>query len=299
MLPLQTTVEIVQPPFSIDHNDKVLLLGSCFSDNIGTRMQQAGFNVMCNPFGPLYNPMSIGNCLRRSLKGEFLTDDDLVFNDGMWHSWYHYGSFSATDKERCLEMCNESMKSTADFLRECDIVVITLGTAYVYHLIENGHRGRVVSNCHRVEPSRFERRLLNATECRDALWTLPIHNKRTIITVSPIRHLADSAHGNQLSKSRLLLATELYSEQRTMDDMENGRGRNLFSTYYFPAYEIMLDELRDYRFYDRDMVHPSSLAIDIIWQRFQNAFFSPSTQNLCRQNEKEYRRTLHRPISRQ
>lgn len=299
MIPLQTNVEILQPPFTIDHNDKVLLLGSCFSDNVGTRMQQAGFEVLCNPFGPLYNPLSIADCLRRSLKGDYLTDDDLVFNDGMWHSWYHYGSFSAVEKERCLEMCNESLQATTEFLRTCNTVVITLGTAYVYHLIEDGRRGRVVSNCHRVQPNRFERRLLNVAECRDALWALPIHNKRTIITVSPIRHLADSAHGNQLSKSRLLLAADLYKEQRSLDDMENARGRYNFSTYYFPAYEIMLDELRDYRFYDRDMVHPSPLAIDIIWQHFQNAFFSSVTQNLCRQNEKDYRRTQHRPISRQ
>lgn len=282
-LPLQTPVIVPRADISISHSEGILLLGSCFTDHIGERLGRAGFRTLCNPFGVLYNPCSIAACLQRCADGILMSDDDLVLHDGMWHSWLHHGSFSSADKSQCLAACNESMRSAHDFLDSCNTVIITLGTAFVYHLVENGCRGRVVANCHRVPAEQFERRLLSVEECAAALASLPLQGKRVIFTVSPIRHWADTAHGNQLSKSTLLLALDRHLQQ--------------YQASYFPAYEIVLDELRDYRFYDRDMTHPSPLAIDIVWQRFQECFFSAVTQNECCQREKAYRQQQHRPIA--
>ena len=288
---LSTPVAIAPAPFGISHADKVLLMGSCFTDNIGERLQQAGFDVLCNPFGVLYNPLSIATCLLRSATGDTLHDDDLVFHDGMWHSWLHHSRFSATEREECMARCNASLNKTRQFLTICNTIIITLGTAFVYHLISNpdapsecSTQRPVVANCHRVPAEHFERRLASIEQCMAALESMPFEGKRVILTISPIRHLADGAHGNQISKATLLLASERYLNNRT-------------NAYYFPAYELLLDEMRDYRFYDTDMTHPSSLAVDIIWQRFQDTFFSSVTQNQCRIAEKDYRRHQHRPIA--
>ncbi|MBR1792067.1 MAG: GSCFA domain-containing protein [Bacteroidales bacterium] len=283
-LQLQTPVVVPRADFSLSHDDSILLVGSCFTDHMGERLQRAGFHTLTNPFGVLYNPCSIAACLTRCFEATPVTSDDLVFHDGLWHSWLHHGSFSSVDKEQCLALCNKSMTDAHDFLRSCSTVIVTLGTAYVYYLKNQDSKGRVVANCHRLPADRFVRRLLSVEECVSALLSLPLQGKRVIFTVSPIRHLADGAHGNQLSKSTLLLALEQYAQQ--------------VEATYFPAYEIVLDELRDYRFYERDMVHPSPLAIDIVWQRFQSCFFSSVTQNACHQYEKQFRQQQHRPIAR-
>ncbi|MBR1517036.1 MAG: GSCFA domain-containing protein [Bacteroidales bacterium] len=289
--PLQTVVAIDTPPFAINHDDRLLLLGSCFADNMGSRLQQAGFDVLCNPFGTLYNPLSIATCLLRAAAGDTMHDDDLVCHDGLWHSWLHHGSFSATDREGCLRKCNQSLATTARYFQECSTVVITLGTAHVYELSQQPCR--TVANCHRLPADTFCRRRLTIDECTAALASLPLHGKRLIITVSPIRHMADGAHANQLSKATLLLAQQQYLN--TIDHLPQ---RNRPSAaYYFPAYELLLDQLRDYRFYDRDMAHPSPLAVDIIWHHFQETFFDSVTQNSCRHHEKSIRQQQHRPIA--
>ncbi len=279
---LSTPVQVAKGSFEISHQNAILLLGSCFSDAIGQRLLQSGFDVMCNPFGTIYNPASIHACMAKTLSGTSLCDDDMVQHNDVWHSWYHHSRFSHSDKDVCLQRCNDSFVSLRTFLARCDTVVITLGTAFVYLL--GGMQGRVVANCHKLPAANFFHNMLSVDECCQLMTSEPMAHifgaRRVIFTVSPIRHLS-SPHDNQLSKSTLLLAVDHLARQYALD--------------YFPAYEILLDELRDYRYYDRDMLHPSPLAQDIIFDRFADAYFSPATRSLCIENEKRYRASLHRP----
>lgn len=276
---LSTPVTIPPATLRISYDTPLLLLGSCFTDEIGARLQHAGFDLLCNPFGTLYNPLSIQSCLRRAESGELFGERDLVFHDGLHHSWSHHGSFSAPDAAAVLDRCNEALFRTSEFLRRQPVTVITLGTAYAFFLNDpaSPHHGRVVANCHKLPAANFDRRRLSVDEVVGAFEPTP----KTIFTVSPIRHLADGAHGNQLSKSTLLLAVERLC----------ARG-----AAYFPSYEIMLDELRDYRFYARDMCHPSDLAVDIIWERFQQTFMDDAVRSRVLLNEKAYRQSQHRPL---
>lgn len=288
---LTTPVDISHSPLRISHETPLLLLGSCFTDHIGGKLQQAGFDILCNPFGTLYNPLSIALALQHALDDREIGDEWLIHANGLWHSWLHHSRYSHADKETCLAQCNETIHYAHQQLLKQPIVFITFGTAFVFRLI-NGDipecmKGQTVANCHKLPSFYFSRTLLSIQQIVDTYGTLLNHpllaDKHIVYTVSPIRHMADGAHGNQVSKSTLLLTIEKLLLQ------------NPHHTY-FPSYEIMLDELRDYRFYSRDMCHPSDLAIDIIWQRFQDTFMSRETQQRCLEEEKRARRAAHRPI---
>ena len=277
MMQLFTPVAIDPSPLRISYDTPLLLLGSCFTDEIGERLQRAGFELLCNPFGTLYNPLSIAECLQRAIDNQALGEDDYVFHEGLWHSWLHHGRFSYADKSTCMSKCNESIALTHAFLQRKPLLLVTFGTAWVFY-----HEGRVVANCHKVPSAHFRRMRLGVEEIADA-WKKYPQQYNTIFTVSPIRHLADGAHGNQLSKSTLLLAVDqLMQECRQAD--------------YFGSYELMLDELRDYRFYARDLCHPSDVAVDIIWQRFQQRYMTDATRSQVSQQEKRFRQTQHRPL---
>ena len=279
---LQTTVTTKPSARPISHEDRVMLIGSCFSDEIGARMAQAGMQVLSNPMGTLYNPMSIAESLRRAIEGNGLESSEIFLHDGLWHSWLHHGSFSKIDRSECLQLCNSRFDTTRQWLQASPIVIITFGTAYVFY-----RKGKVVGNCHKMPAGDFERRRLTIEEIvqcyRPLLKHLTAIGARIIFTVSPIRHMADGAHGNQLSKSILLLA---------IDEMTRANE----GVEYFPSYEIVTDELRDYRFYADDMVHPTSLAVDIVWQRWQETYMTPATRQECLNRSKEYKRTQHRPL---
>ena len=276
---LATTVDISPPLVGIDYSTPLLLLGSCFSDEIGCRLQAAGFDTLSNPFGTLYNPLSIAACLNRAIAGRPMEADELVRHEGLWHSWLHHSRFSHSDPNTCLARCNESIGQTHAFLEREPLLLITFGTAWVFY-----HHGSVVANCHKIPQQQFERRRLAAEEVVRA-WQPLIERMgcKTIFTVSPIRHLADGAHGNQLSKATLLLATEML--------VEGSRQAG-----YFDSYELLMDELRDYRFYDRDLCHPSDVAADIVWERFQETYMTANTRDRVRQQEKAFRQSQHREI---
>lgn len=286
---LYTPVAVDRQGLSLTPGDKVMLLGSCFADHIGDRLRDGGFEVLQNPFGVLYNPLSICQCLRRCIDLEYVDEDDLVQYDGVWHSWLHHSRFSNADRQRCLDACNASIQSGHEFLKSCSLLTLTFGTAYVYELQdEGGWHGRVVSNCHKVPASRFIKRRATLNEmlavCNDTLQRLQRINTnvKVQLTVSPIRHSADGARGNQLSKSLLhLLCDEL---QHSCD------------ACYFPAYEIVMDELRDYRFYDADMLHLSPTAVEILWQRYAEAYFPQETMRKVQENQREARAAKHRRI---
>lgn len=280
---IKLATSVVLPPqvLQVGYGRPVLMMGSCFTDEVGARMQASGMQVLCNPMGTLYNPQSIALLLRRAVNGQPITEQHLVHQDGLWHSWLHHGSFSHPDQQQVLAAANEAIHRTHLFLQQRPLLIITFGTAWVYHLLGNDVVD-VVANCHKLPARNFERRALSVESIvRDWASLLSDLGLDTLFTISPIRHMADGAHGNQLSKATLLLAVE-----QLLSD----------TVHYFPSYEIMLDELRDYRFYARDLCHPSDLAVDIIWQRFQEAYMSPSDIEQCRQYSRSQRRQNHVPL---
>lgn len=272
MMKLYTSVDIAPSVKKIGYDDKVLLLGSCFADNIGDKLNEYYFRATVNPFGTLYNPASIAAALSLASSPHSLpasSPNSLIASNGLWHSMSHHGSFSHPDKSILEQRCEESILHLREALEQSSVIIITFGTAWVYEL-----DGMVVANCHKLPANRFTRRRMTAEEIV-ALWQpiiASMPDKHWIFTVSPIRHIKDGLHENQLSKAILLQA---------IDTLSSSPNSLLASSplTYFPAYEIMMDELRDYRFYAEDMVHPSPVAVDYIWQCFVKAYMSDKTQN--------------------
>ena len=286
MLKLQTPVEFPQSRVGISLGNRIAVLGSCFADGVGALMKDAGMNVCVNPFGTLYNPQSILNSVRRLCSGEHYSESDCVqlgAGAGLVCSFSHHTSFARPDAREFLETANASLDAAAAFWKSCDRVIVTLGTAYCWQRADSGE---VVSNCLKRPASEFVRRRLTCTEVSDILSELLgiCPEKEFIFTVSPIRHLSGGAHDNQLSKSTLLLAVD--DIIRRFEDRAD----------YFPAYEILLDELRDYRFYAEDLTHPSAQAVRWVWERFCDFAVPSSEHNRLSANEKAALRANHRPI---
>ncbi len=283
----RTPVRIPTPTFAFSYTDRSLLLGSCFAENIGRRLQENKFTVDINPFGILYNPASVAEAVRMLLNPERFTETDLFHHEGMYHSWMHHSQFSLDSTAGSLDGINRRLEDSATKLHEATRLVVTLGTAYVYRLKDDG---RVVANCHKLPERLFDRERLTTeaivTEWKTLLFSLWEHlpELKVLFTVSPIRHWKDGAHGNQLSKATLLLAVDHLHE--------------LFPdrVAYFPAYEIVMDELRDYRFYADDMLHPSTMAVDYIWERFCESFLTADTQSAYRDWQDIRRALNHRPF---
>ena len=283
MIKLQTPVNFDASIVRVGLNDKVIVVGSCFADEVGTRMANAGFDVCVNPFGTLYNPVSILNSLKRLDENRRFTEADCVemgAGAGLVCSFSHHTSFAGKSAADFLLHANESLEKASAFWNSCGKVIVSLGTVYCFHSKTNGG---VVSNCLKRPAAEFDRKALTLKETVSALQSIIglCKGKEIIFTVSPIRHLADGAHGNQLSKSTLLLAVNSVV----------GKG-----VEYFPAYEILLDELRDYRFYAEDMVHPSAQAAEYIWQRFKEFAVPENEIGTVAANEKAFRSSCHRPI---
>ena len=276
---LQTPVTPDPAPVSVSYNDRILVLGSCFADEIGARLMQAGFQVLCNPFGTLYNPVSICNAVARLESGVPFTEKDVVemgANAGRVCSFFHHTSFARETAGEFLENANGKLEEASAFWRGCNRVIITLGTAWAYRFNETGE---TVANCLKRPGTEFSRYRLTVEQTRILLQGLLRQHpdKQFVFTVSPIRHLSDGAHGNQLSKSTLLLATE--------------------GLPYFPAYEIMMDELRDYRWWAEDMVHPTKQAAAYICDRFMEWVLPTREWDLYETKMKEWRHAQHRPLA--
>ena len=276
-----TDIQISKASQPIEHSEKILMLGSCFAENMEEKFANSGFRVCCNPFGTLYNPLSIAACLQSLIDEKHFSAEDLHFSGGQYHSMLHHGRFSSADADECLGMVNESIRQGRMALQEADRLIITWGTAWVYEM-----EGKIVGNCHKLPASCFLRRRLTIEEIIRTCSTLFQHpllrEKKVLITVSPIRHIKDGLHENQLSKATLLLAADQLVQQANWT--------------YFPAYELMLDELRDYRFYAADMVHPSPVAIDYVWERFAETQFSENAQIAAKECEPYFLSLAHRPL---
>ena len=290
---LMTRIDIPESEWKMKTGAKVLLVGSCFADEIGEKMVRGGFEAMVNPFGTLYNPASIAASLLRSISEKEYTADSVELiqseSDGIWHSWMHHSSFSSLDVATLVERINGTTHCVADFLREADVLIVTMGTAIIYRLKETG---MLVANCHKQLDSLFVRERLNSYDIVDQ-WEMLLQllesvnpKLKVIFTVSPIRHKRDGYHVNQVSKGILL---------QGVDEIVNGKSSNS-QCFYFPSYEIMMDELRDYRFYADDMIHPSEKAVEYIWQRFQDTYFDNKTKDAVAKATKEWVRHQHRQI---
>jgi hypothetical protein len=270
----RTTFPIIQSEFSIDYETPVMFIGSCFSAEMGKKMEEGRMQVLINPAGTVYNPASICNNLEAIIENRKFTITDLNKYGNLFISFSHYTNFSNEDKDIALDKINSSTQNAHLFLKNAKMLFITFGTSRVYRLRETG---RIVSNCHKLPDSNFTGELLDVEEII-RLWgslleKLNNFNKdlKVIFTVSPVRHWKDGAHGNQVSKSILFLGIE-----QLLGNQEVACG-------YFPAYELMMDDLRDYRFYAKDMIHPSAEALDYIWEAFTETYFTPETKRIWRE----------------
>ena len=271
---LLTKVNIQSSEKKIGYQDRILLLGSCFADNVGEKFGEYYFQTIVNPFGTLYNPASIAN----SLLPMDYAHLPITFHNGLWHSMMHHGSFSHPDKNELLRHYEQSQVMMRNALQEASIIIVTFGTSWVYE-----KNGMVVANCHKLPAKDFVRRRLTAEEIVQTWQPIieQMSDKHWIFTVSPIRHIKDGLHENQISKAILLQAIDCLASNSAV-------------VSYFPSYEIMLDELRDYRFYAEDMVHPSQVAVDYIWERFVEAYMTVETQNEMRVLHQFWRDRHHR-----
>lgn len=274
----------ITPHKIITHEKRFLLMGSCFAEHIGQKLRGYHFKGDINPFGILYNPSSIANALNRLLIQKPFTTDELFEHHGLYHSWMHHGNFSAETAEQTLENINQRWEQASKNLSQTDILIITFGSSWIYEF-----KGQTVGNCHKVPEKQFNRRRLTVTEIVAQYTELLDHlidqkpDLQIILSVSPVRYLGHSGNENQTNKAILLLAAEALCAHYKQ-------------TIYFPAYEILVDELRDYRFFADDMIHPSATAIDYVWECFSKNYFASETRHLLPEIDKLKRALEHRPI---
>ncbi|MBO5707905.1 MAG: GSCFA domain-containing protein [Bacteroidales bacterium] len=305
MLRLQTPVTDERCKVGISYSDKIMMLGSCFSENIGVQLKNFGFDVCINPFGVLYNPVSVLNSVERMLDIRQFSLEDCIqigAGDTRFCSFSHHTSFAREEAETFLLDANVALEEAAEHFRKCNKVIITLGTSWCFRHLE---RDFIVSNCLKRPAAEFRRERLTVQETAAALQRIidlcavraaedpGFAPKQFIFTVSPIRHFKDGAHGNQISKSTLLLGIEeVVSGLSALSNCPEGKG---VTADYFPAYEIVMDELRDYRFYAEDMCHPSSQTVDYIRERFLAWALPPEEHQLLEENIRRFKHSHHRP----
>lgn len=266
----QTETQIPPFNFTISHESNLLLLGSCFAENIGARLENAKFKVVQNPTGIVYNPLSLQQTVELICSDKLFTAADLEFANEIYFSYKHHSRFSAASAEAAVQNINAALAAARKKLSETTVVFISLGSAfYWWHKAKN----EVVNNCHKQPGQLFEQHLASVAEVTSALKTcvelLQKANPKVeiVFTVSPIRHLKHGSAGNQLSKSTLIVAAqEMVAAKKNL--------------HYFPSYELLLDDLRDYRFYEEDLIHPNKQAVDYIWEKFTDCFFPKETQQL-------------------
>lgn len=298
MLKLQTPVADEPCKVGISYNDSIMMLGSCFSDNIGRQLADLGFDVCVNPFGTLYNPVSVLASVERLAEGRPFTPSDCVrigAGDERWCTFSHHTSFAREDMDEFLSHANEALAQAREAFLKAGKIIITLGTSWCFRHIG---KDMIVSNCLKHPAAGFRRERLSSREVTDTLRRIieicgsleEGAGKQFIFTVSPIRHFKDGAHGNQISKSALLLGiddllaslpADLSLEPRHIAD-------------YFPAYEIVMDELRDYRFYAEDMCHPSDQTVGYIRDRFLDWALPSSEQPVLAENVRKLKSRMHR-----
>jgi hypothetical protein len=286
----RTQISILQSNHPIDYNSKIVSLGSCFAENMGEKFNYFKFENAINPFGIIFNPVSIEKIIYKAINGIAFTEEDVFFYNERWHCFDVHSDLSNANKEELLENLNQILQATNKQLQEASHVIITYGTSWIYRENESNE---TVANCHKVPQKQFSKELLSTEIIRVSIEkTIDlIHstnpNCSIIFTVSPVRHIKDGFVENQLSKAHLISAIHsvLNSDHCKLN------------TEYFPSYEIMMDELRDYRFYAEDMLHPSTVAIDYIWKRFKETTISETAFATMDEVESVQRSLSHKPFN--
>lgn len=284
----RTEVKVDSFPFRLNYSTPVLFCGSCFAENIGGIMRSLKMPVLVNPNGVVFNPLSVAVVIRSILQGEIYTEKDLVHRNNLWFSFDHYTRFAADSPEKCLARINQANQQAHSFMSKTKLIAVTFGTARVYRLLTTG---QIVANCHKIPAKEFSHFMLSVEEIvsewiglmEEILAIYPY--MRFLFTVSPIRHWKDGAVGNQHSKATLLVAVHKIVEQFPE------------KAFYFPGYEIMMDDLRDYRFYDSDMLHPSQQAVDYIWHKFSEALIDKDALHIAEKVHKIQQALSHRPVN--
>lgn len=282
----RTEIDIEKSPFTVGYDKPVIMLGSCFTDNTGSYLKKYLFHTSVNPFGVIYNPFSILNSINSLKNKQRYLAEDLNFYDGLWFSFDHYSKFSDPDRQTATDRINISFLEAKHLFQRAGYLILTFGTSYVYELRDSG---KIVNNCHKLPAAQFTRRLLTVDEIvqnyQSLIQQLLLVNPdiKIILTVSPVRHVKDGFTGNQRSKAILLLSA--------------GELEKLFpgTCYYFPSYEIMMDDLRDYRYYNADMLHPNVQAIDYIWQLFMKNCISEAANEIIQRLDPLIKAFGHRP----
>ncbi|WP_299108112.1 GSCFA domain-containing protein [uncultured Tenacibaculum sp.] len=271
----------------INYNSNILLLGSCFSENIGAKLAYHKFKTLENPFGILFHPKAIENLILKSVNSETYTEDDIFLHNERWHCFEAHSTLSSTNKEELLSNLNLAVNQTSTAIQNASHIIITLGTAWIYREIVTDS---IVANCHKVPQKKFLKEILSVTEISESLEAIvalikSINSKASIIfTVSPVRHIKDGFMENQRSKSHLLTAIHNIVEPRQ-------------NSFYFPSYEIMMDELRDYRFYAEDMIHPNKTAINYIWEKFTSVWFDENSFTTMKEVDTIQKGIQHKPFN--
>ncbi len=270
----------------IEYSHKIYTTGSCFAQNIADRLMENKFSIFQNPNGIVFDPISIFNSIKTIINNGKIAEDDFFYINNVWHSLNYHGSINNTNKEVLIQNITTQNTLSNQYLKQAKWLIITIGSAYVYQLKKNN---KIVANCHKIPQHNFEKRLLTADEIISSFADMHSalkqfnSNINIILTVSPVKHLRDGVIENNLSKGTLLLAANAIKEKHFVN--------------YFPSYEIVNDELRDYRFYEMDFAHPNKVAIDYVWQKFAETCFTSSTKNIFSKVDELVKAYKHRPLN--
>ncbi len=285
IMELQTKIPLVKASAAIDYESSLLLLGSCFAEHIADKLHYYRFRLLSNPFGILFQPIAIERLIARSLAGERYTEDELFYLNEAWHSFDAHSDLSKTTNRTCMNSLNKGLESTRDQILESTHIIITLGTAWVYR---HKQRDSIVANCHKVPQKEFAKELLSTEEVQSSLMRIieliksANQNATVVLTVSPVRHLKDGFVENSRSKAHLIAAV-----QQVVNDN---------NAQYFPSFELVMDELRDYRFYATDMVHPNELGVNYVWEKFREVWIDPHSYPIMEAVDQVQKGLQHKPF---
>ncbi len=308
---LQTEIPLNPEENQIDYSSKILLLGSCFSENIGAKFDYFKFQNLQNPFGVIFNPVSIEKLIVRAIDDVSFSEEDIFQHNDVWKCFDVHSELSALDKNEFLENLNSALQNLRKALFSATHIIFTFGTSWVYRTVDASAQlsdrasaplstGEIVANCHKLPKQHFQKELLSIEEISKSLKTIfdkisTINLAATIInTVSPVRHIKDGFAENSLSKAHLISAIHHFLNLKSAPDSFRDVNRKSF---YFPAFEIMMDELRDYRFYAEDLLHPNKTAIELIWQKFLRVWIASETETLQKEITAVQSGLNHRPFN--
>lgn len=289
---LQTEIPLNPEENQIDYSSKILLLGSCFSENIGAKFDYFKFQNLQNPFGVIFNPASIEKLVVRAIENTAFTEEDIFQHNGIWKCFETHSELSSLQKDQFLQNLNNALQNLREALLTSTHIIFTFGTSWVYRDIE---KNAIVANCHKLPQQNFTKELLSIDAILKSIQNIfskisEVNPAATIInTVSPVRHIKDGFAENSLSKAHLIAAIHHFKNQKpTIVNLQSS---------YFPSFEIMMDELRDYRFYAEDMLHPNNTAIEIIWRKFSEVWIATETNSLQKEISSIQSGLLHRPFN--